>query len=116
MGYHYNYLSIKNEINICPFPEDKVFGKWMYIKHRIRIKLQLWSKIKCLNYNTLDYEANCAICKQPMTYKECNIDHIIPVSKGGKHIITNLQLTHIKCNSIKGNYCEIEQSGSSPVS
>lgn len=34
---------------------------------------------------------------------DINVDHIKPVSKGGTNEITNLALTHIKCNSKKGN-------------
>ena len=37
--------------------------------------------------------------------KECNlnIDHIIPRSLGGKDNNSNIQLTHITCNTMKGN-------------
>ena len=34
------------------------------------------------------------------------IDHILPVSKGGKHERSNLQLAHWRCNTIKGNRVE----------
>lgn len=113
---YYKRLSIQQQRNVKNFSKNKVFSKWVYLKQKIRIKFQLWDEIKYINYDTLDYEANCAICKQPMTFDKCNIDHIIPVSKGGQHTMANLQLTHIRCNLLKGNYCEIEQSGSSLVS
>jgi 5-methylcytosine-specific restriction endonuclease McrA len=32
-----------------------------------------------------------------------HIDHIVPVSKGGKHVRENLQITHSMCNLKKGN-------------
>jgi len=34
------------------------------------------------------------------------VDHIIPVSKGGKTMIENLRTTCEKCNSGKGNKIE----------
>lgn len=44
----------------------------------------------------------CGICKKLLT-KEKEIDHIIPLSKGGKHEISNLQWTHRFCNRSKSN-------------
>ena len=32
-----------------------------------------------------------------------SIDHIIPMSKGGGHIWSNVQVAHIICNSIKSD-------------
>ncbi len=78
---------------------------------------------------TLFYKQNgrCSLCGQPMhnemiEYEEwimshlkqvspqkrrgqinLNIDHIVPVSKGGKDKKRNKQLVHSLCNSIKGN-------------
>lgn len=35
------------------------------------------------------------------------IDHIVPLSKGGSHTWGNVQLAHMKCNSIKGDRVEV---------
>ena len=32
-----------------------------------------------------------------------SIDHIVPISKGGKHTWDNVQLAHLICNSLRGN-------------
>ncbi len=32
-----------------------------------------------------------------------SIDHILPLSKGGKHIWENVELAHVLCNSLRGN-------------
>ena len=59
----------------------------------------------------------CALCggaidmdapaQQPMS---CQVDHIIPVSRGGApYDIDNLQLTHARCNRIKGNMMQYDK-------
>lgn len=45
----------------------------------------------------------CGICGKRVNTRYASIDHIQPVSKGGHHIWTNVQLTHIRCNKIKSN-------------
>lgn len=57
----------------------------------------------------------CQICGEPVEYNRCNkdkmaatIDHVIPLSKGGKHCYDNCQLAHRLCNSLKSDkldYC-----------
>lgn len=58
----------------------------------------------------------CYICGKPINrndyavingIKVCgneypSIDHVVPVSKGGTHMWSNVRLTHRRCNSIKG--------------
>lgn len=51
----------------------------------------------------------CALCGRPIdkTLKapdpfSVSIDHIIPVAKGGKSTMDNLQATHLICNKQKG--------------
>lgn len=45
----------------------------------------------------------CALCGLSMTTSKYEIDHIIPLSKGGPHIRSNLQATHVTCNRKKYN-------------
>lgn len=53
----------------------------------------------------------CALCGNPIdmeappyTPMSCEVDHIIPISRGGAaYDIDNLQLTHAKCNRQKSN-------------
>ena len=48
----------------------------------------------------------CGICKRALDYEQepYHIDHIIPLAKGGGHVMTNLQLAHPKCNMQKGSH------------
>jgi 5-methylcytosine-specific restriction endonuclease McrA len=32
-----------------------------------------------------------------------SLDHIVPISRGGRHVLDNVQLMHFWCNSAKGN-------------
>jgi 5-methylcytosine-specific restriction endonuclease McrA len=46
----------------------------------------------------------CALCNKPIDdMKDCTVDHIIPISKGGLTTIENCQLAHSTCNVKKGN-------------
>jgi hypothetical protein len=45
----------------------------------------------------------CQICKTWVMPKHASQDHILPLSKGGVHMYSNVQLTHLKCNLRKGN-------------
>lgn len=43
---------------------------------------------------------NCAICKMPVTRQQAAIDHIVPLSRGGRNIETNMQTVHIRCHKM----------------
>ena len=45
----------------------------------------------------------CGICKLPVSIEKFDMDHIIPISKGGKHKYSNCQPSHPRCNNQKGN-------------
>lgn len=48
--------------------------------------------------------AICSLCgKLIETMKDCTIDHIVPISKGGLTTIENCQLAHKNCNVKKGD-------------
>lgn len=44
-----------------------------------------------------------------------SVDHIIPVAKGGKSTLDNLQLTHLACNKAKGKKIIIQKKEISTV-
>lgn len=45
----------------------------------------------------------CGLCGHRIKKKDLTVDHIIPLSRGGTHELTNLRLVHAKCNIIKGS-------------
>ena len=47
-------------------------------------------------------------CKYCSTTEHLTIDHIKPVSKGGRNNIENLQVLCSSCNQLKANLCQIK--------
>ena len=43
----------------------------------------------------------CAICEEPLKFREMTIDHIVPLFRGGEHSYANTQPAHGLCNHIK---------------
>ena len=50
-----------------------------------------------------EQEGHCAGCKTHFEFRHLEVDHIIPVSRGGPDHIENLQLLCGHCNRVKGN-------------
>ena len=50
----------------------------------------------------------CQICREKVDMRATNyssrptMDHIVPLSRGGRHVRSNVQLAHFSCNSQKG--------------
>jgi len=44
----------------------------------------------------------CGICHRRVSCEAFHVDHIVPLVKGGKHSYENTQLTHPRCNLLKG--------------
>lgn len=50
----------------------------------------------------------CAVCGQEiLDIKDCQVDHIIPYSIGGRTIIENAQLVHSYCNKVKSDKIQV---------
>jgi 5-methylcytosine-specific restriction endonuclease McrA len=44
----------------------------------------------------------CCICQRPMIWGEFEVEHKVPIARGGKHELPNLGLAHGICNRAKG--------------
>lgn len=48
-------------------------------------------------------EGICGICREPVDIASAwEVDHVVPISKGGDHAYANVQLAHRSCNRSKG--------------
>lgn len=44
----------------------------------------------------------CGICSQPVDPARYEIDHVVPLARGGEHTYANVQVAHPTCNRHKG--------------
>ncbi|AUR90574.1 Cas9-type HNH domain protein [Vibrio phage 1.162.O._10N.261.48.E3] len=44
----------------------------------------------------------CYMCLEQFDFKDMQMDHLIPISKGGKHEVSNVKMCCAKCNQKKG--------------
>jgi len=44
----------------------------------------------------------CSLCLGPMGYYDSHVDHVVPLSRGGLDVESNMQLVHSNCNLRKG--------------
>lgn len=85
--HDYNETFIKNAEKASEKSEKKP-------KRTTSVRELLWNS----------YPHVCGLCgEQINSIDEMHVDHIIPLSRGGKDILANLQLTHARCNMDKGN-------------
>ena len=45
----------------------------------------------------------CSMCGQKLSYLKFTIDHIVPVSKGGKNTLENMEAMCDTCNRMKAD-------------
>lgn len=47
--------------------------------------------------------SRCWICRKPCDAKDIQLDHVVPLSRGGKHVPENVKVAHAGCNRWKGD-------------
>lgn len=76
------YLEMGEEIWEVPSPERYHCFRWSFY---------------------LQSNKTCALCGHHVSFEDMNLDHIKPLVLDGKHTLSNLQLTHEKCNKRKNS-------------
>jgi len=115
------YEPFSNTKEISGFCSKECLDKWLdnlcftsncndkfYNKKR-RVKVMAGDKINRIKLSE-DFGWICQLCftsihpnrKFPDNLSS-TVDHIIPLSRGGEHIFSNVQPAHLKCNIEKGN-------------
>lgn len=78
----------------------------MLLSCKVGEKMPIKKKDREIAYNK--YNGHCAYCGKEIEIKGMQIDHIIPVRKGGKDILANFNPACCRCNHYKRTY-DIEQ-------
>ena len=80
---------------------SRAWHEWHWYRHSDtrRSPLPLAMRLQVIERDGLV----CGLCGGGVEEDDIHIDHIIPVSKGGKDMLDNLQVSHSTCNLRKGN-------------
>ncbi len=94
------YSSTFNEL----LQEDLKIGIYNYresyrnAKSRLRMYANLFNRD--MRKKLLNEHSSCVVCN---TREKLTIDHILPITKGGKNEENNIQVLCMKCNILKSN-------------
>jgi|SRR5262245_9375606 len=91
--------------------QNQTFRKW-YVRNREKFCAHVSARrarkkstqIEPVDYKKvlMDSRGICGICHESLDLFGTDIDHIVPLAKGGAHVQENLQATHSRCNRSKG--------------
>lgn len=105
--------SIANRYRNDPAFRDRVISA---AQNRRASKLgieQITTQAQLVAYLTKRDRGRCGICHKPVRAAtgpmRPSIDHVVPLSRGGLHELSNVQLAHFRCNLSKNNAGDGEQ-------
>ncbi len=98
---HDQFCPYRKSTKVLPRRNDIVREVEYYSTQEIakRVPVRKWYGEKLY----VGQDGICRKCKEHEKYKAMDVDHIIPISKGGTNNIDNLQLLCRQCNAKKGN-------------
>jgi 5-methylcytosine-specific restriction endonuclease McrA len=100
---HPDKLNIWHTTYRRKFPEIKSFhNRQTNYKRRLNIAEDKITSQEWLELCQL-LEYHCAYCDEVIPFNKLTMDHIIPLSRGGKHCITNILPACNSCNCSKGS-------------
>jgi len=67
-------------------------------RKRIRRARQVYSREAVIERDSVDGVPICQICMKPCGPEDLWLDHVIPLSAGGKDVLGNVRVTHKRCN------------------
>jgi 5-methylcytosine-specific restriction endonuclease McrA len=75
----------------------------MQIQHEVRARKMgvEWHQVDLRDVYRA-HDGKCGICGEHVPLLRASFDHIVPLVKGGPHVLSNLQPAHVACNSRKG--------------
>lgn len=78
---------------------DHLYHSRPSIRKREREKMTLSLRYQVMKAG----DFKCVLCGTPGKKERIEIDHIVPISKGGKTVFSNLQVLCFRCNRGKSN-------------
>ena len=90
------------EIKLFPKNKNYPFGRGGMCKNCLIIRNRGYDPKKVFQYaiNNTEQKDSCVICRSK---EKLEIDHIVPLSRGGTNDISNLQIMCSSCNKKKRN-------------
>lgn len=108
-----DFRTLGDAIAVCKLYPNKTSGYYVYdtytrrtcyiarsVPNKKKIRRKHWhEKDKRLIYDNA--QGRCALCGRMIEFREMSLDHIVPLSQGGKDVMDNLQCTCCSCNQFK---------------
>jgi 5-methylcytosine-specific restriction endonuclease McrA len=90
-----DFHDVSTPDGVMKVPTALVMAYYVRIPHR---------HVPCTKINILRRDGyECQYCGQRLTNATGTIDHVVPISKGGKHSWSNVVTSCVKCNNKKDN-------------
>jgi len=96
--HEYEDWEIRSPSKTMRVPAVIMLNEYWQPKNRVRFNRR-WVFLRD-NYT-------CQYCNEELTPRQCTIDHVVPVSKGGKTTWHNVVTACYGCNNSKGNNSKI---------